>query len=611
MKTPKQENIWILFILGVAGFLRFFNIQNAEFGYDELSAIFRAQNAHNWAEHLQNGVMPDGHPAGLQTFIWLWIQYFGLTLLGLKTAMGLCSIASVYFIYKIGKNTLNAYAGISAAVLLSILFIPLEWSTQLRPYSPGLMVVLLSIWMLTEIVFNHKTRVPHFFLLGIGILLSFYLHYFAALTVCTAFVGFWLMADKKQKWKFLALLFVSFFCFFPHLQITLHQFSNKGLNWLGKPQSSFFNQHIVNVFSGSTFLLAIVFILSIAGFISAYKNNLFTKTVLKRIMLFWTIFFIPLATGYFYSVCRAPVLQHSVLLFSISGFLIFLSIFLGFIPFALQKIQWVLILFIGISVLVEGRKYYSEANENAYKQELLYCNAYSNSLGKDSVTVWIDGANDVLEYYIQKYFVAGISYNRVSHYSPQDIIHFIQKNSRQRKYLAVGLQAGTDANFRTQLEDYFGTALHTVNFNAGEFLLFNTENSARVKYHFLSDKKDAQLDFKNTNAFWTDFIVIRTKSTGISGEIQTAIFSDDKQIDWRSSKLKKWHFVPWDNEFSENFHVLKLADIPGWNPGCKMRVQVVSDSTQNKMIVSEFKGIEYRVAKGNPYIYGIKINTNY
>ncbi|MBM3437992.1 MAG: hypothetical protein FJX91_02550, partial [Bacteroidetes bacterium] len=46
-------------------------------GYDELSAIFRAMQASNWHDHLQNGVAVDGHPAGLQTLLWLWVRYFG------------------------------------------------------------------------------------------------------------------------------------------------------------------------------------------------------------------------------------------------------------------------------------------------------------------------------------------------------------------------------------------------------------------------------------------------------------------------------------------------------------------------------------------------------
>jgi hypothetical protein len=66
---------WAMVVLAIVA-LRFWDLQAYAWGYDELSAVFRAMQAKDWHAHLQQGVAVDGHPAGLQTLIWFWITVF-------------------------------------------------------------------------------------------------------------------------------------------------------------------------------------------------------------------------------------------------------------------------------------------------------------------------------------------------------------------------------------------------------------------------------------------------------------------------------------------------------------------------------------------------------
>ena len=63
-KTPPFFQLgWILVILGSIA-LRFLGIEGRAWGYDELSAVFRAISTTNdWQSHLEKGVAVDGHPA--------------------------------------------------------------------------------------------------------------------------------------------------------------------------------------------------------------------------------------------------------------------------------------------------------------------------------------------------------------------------------------------------------------------------------------------------------------------------------------------------------------------------------------------------------------------
>jgi len=68
-KTPRYFQLgWILVVIGSLA-LRLVGLDGRAWGYDELSAVFRAMStSHNWHAHLEKGVAVDGHPAGLRVF---------------------------------------------------------------------------------------------------------------------------------------------------------------------------------------------------------------------------------------------------------------------------------------------------------------------------------------------------------------------------------------------------------------------------------------------------------------------------------------------------------------------------------------------------------------
>jgi 4-amino-4-deoxy-L-arabinose transferase-like glycosyltransferase len=108
-------------ILILSAFIRFWGIADISFTYDELSAIFRARAA-TWHEHWQLGVMPDGHPPGMQTLIWLWVHYFGEHAPLMHAAMAAFSVGSVYLVYKTAKNLTTPTKALATALFLAVEF---------------------------------------------------------------------------------------------------------------------------------------------------------------------------------------------------------------------------------------------------------------------------------------------------------------------------------------------------------------------------------------------------------------------------------------------------------------------------------------------------------
>ena len=66
----------LVLIIVVAAVLRFFNYAEIPFTHDEFSALSRL-HYDNFSILIREGVMPDGHPAGVHVFLYYWVRIFG------------------------------------------------------------------------------------------------------------------------------------------------------------------------------------------------------------------------------------------------------------------------------------------------------------------------------------------------------------------------------------------------------------------------------------------------------------------------------------------------------------------------------------------------------
>jgi hypothetical protein len=71
-----------------------FGIWDFSFTNDELSAVGRLR-FDTFSELIEKGINVDGHPAGVQVFLWLWIKVFGISEISLRAPFILIGIASI------------------------------------------------------------------------------------------------------------------------------------------------------------------------------------------------------------------------------------------------------------------------------------------------------------------------------------------------------------------------------------------------------------------------------------------------------------------------------------------------------------------------------------
>ena len=101
-------------------------------------------NVQSFHDLIEYGVKVDGHPAGVQVFLWYWINWFGTDPGIVKLPFVLLGICSVYLMYYLGKSLFNESCGLISSALMAGLQYPVIYSLSARPYAFGLFFILCT-----------------------------------------------------------------------------------------------------------------------------------------------------------------------------------------------------------------------------------------------------------------------------------------------------------------------------------------------------------------------------------------------------------------------------------------------------------------------------------
>lgn len=82
------------------------------------------------------------------------------------------------------------------------------------------------------------------------------------------------------------------------------------------------------------------------------------------------------------------------------------------------------------------------------------------------------------------------------------------------------------------------------------------------------------IEISDFNPLPNDVILIVVKTDACRGDIETSLWNNQTQIDWRSTKIADYQTAG----FHYALHTIKLADIPNWNPQTLLRIRISSAS---------------------------------
>ena len=474
----------IIFIVAAGAVLRFWRLPDIPFTHDEFSAILRTQFG-SFHELIEKGIRIDGHPAGVQVFIYYLVKLLGVSEIVLKTPFILSGLASVYLVYLVGKKWFSSTTGLVAASFLSFLQYTVMYSQIARPYASGLFLALLLTFFWTNVVFNPEQK-PRQNLAGfvISAALCAYDHHFCMLfAVMVGITGFFFLNRGNLKTYLLACL-LALLLYIPHLPIFFYQLGVGGVEgWLQKPRFDFIFDYLQYVFHFSVFvylLTGVIIVLSIVW----YER---TPPLKRKFILISAVWFIlPYLVGFFYSKYRNAVLQNSVLIFSFP-FLLFLLF--GYFKTVRPKHQLILVSLIAVVLipsLIFERKHYSVFYKNPYKEVILESNNALTTFGRKNCVILLDTKKEIERYYLKKKEFRDIPvYSFENFRSRRDFIRFV--DTITANYLVFGCLSSTAMENYPVIMEKFPHLINHLKYSGGDFYIFSkTSQPSEITEYFSS-----------------------------------------------------------------------------------------------------------------------------
>lgn len=227
-----KKNIPILSILLLALTLRLIGIQSRSIWYDEAFSILLAQKG---PTEILNGTLAadvnasaaEEHPPAYYFVLWVWIQFFGSSLVAVRSLSILFSLGTIVLIYLIAKHLFDSPTDWVATLLVSILPFQVHFGVEVRMY------MLLTFWLiLTTFAFLKRNWI----LFSFAAALAQYTHNLAAIYL----ISLAIIPVFQRDWKTLRALTLSglgsIILYFPWLLQLPAQVSKVTSNfWVEKP----------------------------------------------------------------------------------------------------------------------------------------------------------------------------------------------------------------------------------------------------------------------------------------------------------------------------------------------------------------------------------------
>ena len=396
----EQVLLLLCFIVGIA--LRVGNPMELSFINDELSTWSKV-SYDSVAAVIENIKQVDSHPVGMYVFVYYWTLIFGSSEWAIKLPFLLMSIASLFFIYRLGSLWFSRTVGLLVLAYFSTLQFPIWWSHIARQYQSGLFCTLVMTYCWTQLLLEKRTEKRYWFgfvLMGAA---SMYNHYFSL--VFAGILGLWGFAWMRKEilLKYIAAGVSMLLLFLPHVSITRYQLLNAdGHLWYNIPTPSFFSNHLKYIFHYSYWCLGFAVLLLI-GSTMIYGRETFKENKKARwgsLFLFAT----PILFGYFYSVYKSPILRESHLLFSLPYLLFFwCSFFPKDLSSRVKAVLVLLILLINSLTLIITRKHYETVHTHPYEHFIQKTKAFLALHDNKEVSIVLGENPEYLQYYKDAY----------------------------------------------------------------------------------------------------------------------------------------------------------------------------------------------------------------
>ncbi|HTQ79996.1 MAG TPA: glycosyltransferase family 39 protein, partial [Thermoanaerobaculia bacterium] len=180
---PPLPLLVLVLLLFLGGFLRFHGLGRESLWNDELDSR-RVSGAPSARQVIAETLAEDGHPPTHNLLLHAIERSFGDSEEALRFPSAVCGVLSIAAMFLLGRELYGQTEGLLGAGLLAVLWCPIYYSQEARPYSALLLMVLLAstAWVALLKIWTEQKSTPPFLIAGylLAALGCCYLHHFGA-----------------------------------------------------------------------------------------------------------------------------------------------------------------------------------------------------------------------------------------------------------------------------------------------------------------------------------------------------------------------------------------------------------------------------------------------
>lgn len=562
MKRKYNYHALALAVITLVGIvLRLYKFSAIPFMYDELSAVGRL-SFDNFSDLIDYGVRGDGHPAGVQTFLWLWSKLFGISELSLRIPFLIMGISCVPLMYVVAKMWFNKTAALFASAIMATSQYVIFHTVTIRPYIAGLFFVLLLLIFWTKMVFRQDFRLKNIIAFAVFAAICAYTHQFSMLTAFFIAVTGLFFIKKKEIRYYLAGCLAAVLLYLPHTSILLGQMELKGIGgWLQAPTPAFFSQYL-------QYLLHFSWITGLGVAVAVVGCSRFEKKSLqehgKKIIISFLLFLLPILVGYLYSIFVDSVLQYSVLIFSFPFLILFVCSFINEKLTAPKSVFIFVLMAVMIYGLVVVREHYTVMQRQWFEISYRKMLDYRKEKGDNNVACALSMSPRALKYYNAKYET---DINNINVYKECYDYCFEEKlQERKENYLVAG--GLEDVELRIVQEYYPYLIDYLPCFTSEIYVFSKTPTEAKTegmpliyREEFLFEEGERSEEYVSIKTFALDEVSdsrfskilltldFETDSLNPDYAVVMETMRNGEQIDWRSCNTKGYRINKENNRF--------------------------------------------------------------
>ncbi len=464
---PRWARAGLLLLLLLAAVLRLLGWPLIPFTHDEISALVRLYP--DLGTTIRRGVIElDTHPPGVQVLEWLWTRLVGTREGLVQLPFIAASLAAIVLMYRFALTWTTATAALAVAALLASLQYTVLYGQLARPYAFGLFTVALLADQWTRWLADQRNR--HLVGAALAAALCAYTHHFAALVAALIMASGLLLSPPDRRRYWLLACLVSLLLYLPNIPILMHQLGLGGLQeWLAPPDAYWFPDHFRWVAHGSSWFGVLLGLAGTASLVGWWRGAARAWPIVP-VLILWVV--VPAVLGYGYSVWRAPVLQHSVLVFSFPFALVLLLGGLHLRRPALALAPALVLAGVATLTLFTVRRHHLTALRSKYE---VFMQAAVDGAARPDLMVVIDAPPEVLDLLERepRYHAARGNYLRLRDLNGLSGLRERIRSQRPTE-VVLGLFHSTDRALQALVQQEHPLLLRRVDLVEGQLMHFAT-----------------------------------------------------------------------------------------------------------------------------------------